>query len=155
MSNIVKKLREQKELELSHVKNLTPLAEKTGHPLVKVILQSVIHDSGKHASICQALIDVNAGEAPHMLDLDMAKAVELHQNIKQHIRVESKMITRLETMVKEAEDDRVAELLSYMLEDERRHHRLLTGLSNLLDRDESALDEYMRLFQTFMIVPPE
>jgi rubrerythrin len=155
MSNIVKKLREQKELELSHVKNLTPLAEKTGHPLVKVILQSVIHDSGKHASICQALIDVNAGEAPHMLDLDMAKAVELHQNIKQHIRVESKMITRLETMVKEAEDDRVAELLSYMLEDERRHHKLLTGLSNLLDRDESALDEYMRLFQTFMIVPPE
>jgi rubrerythrin len=155
MSNIVKKLREQKELELSHVKNLTPLAEKTGHPLVKVILQSVIHDSGKHASICQALIDVNAGEAPHMLDLDMAKAVELHQNIKQHIRVESKMITKLETMVKEAEDDRVAELLSYMLEDERRHHRLLTGLSNLLDRDESALDEYMRLFQTFMIVPPE
>ncbi|MFH2111303.1 MAG: ferritin-like domain-containing protein [Candidatus Bathyarchaeota archaeon] len=155
MSDIVKKLQEQKELELSHVKSLTPLAKKTGHPLVKVILQSVIHDSGKHASICQALIDVNAGETPYKLDLDMAKAVELHQNIKQHIRVESKMITRLETMVKEAKDDRVAELLRFMLEDERRHHRLLTGLSNLLDRDETALDEYMKLFQTFMIVPPE
>lgn len=155
MSDIVKKLQEQKELELSHVKSLTPLAEKTGHPLVKVILQSVIQDSGKHASICQALIDVNAGEAPYKLDLDMAKAVELHQNIKQHIRVEAKMIMRLETMVKEAKDDRVAELLRYMLEDERRHHRILTGLSNLLDRDEVALDEYMKLFQTFMIVPPE
>ncbi|MFH0849597.1 MAG: ferritin-like domain-containing protein [Candidatus Bathyarchaeota archaeon] len=155
MSDTVKKLQEQKELEVSHIKSLTPLAEKTGHPLVKVVLQSVIHDSGKHASICQALIDVNAGEPPFKLDLDMAKAVELHQNVKQHIRVESKMITRLETMVKEAEDDRVAELLSYMLEDERRHHRLLTGLSNLLDRDEAALDEYMKLFQTFMIIPPE
>jgi len=155
MSDIVEKLREQKELELSHIKTLTPVAEKTGHPLAKVILQSVIHDSGKHASICEALIEVKAGESPHKLDLDMAMAVSLHQNIKQHIRVESKMITRLETMVKEAEDDRVAELLRFMLEDERRHHRLLTGLSNLLDRDEAALDEYMRLFQTFMIVSPE
>jgi rubrerythrin len=58
-------------------------------------------------------------------------------------------------MVKEAGDDRVAELLRYMLEDERRHHSLLTQLSNLLDRDEAALDEYMRLFQTFMVVPPD
>jgi hypothetical protein len=40
-----------------------------------------------------------------------------------------------------------------MLEDERRHHSLLTQLSNLMDRDEAALDEYMRLFQTFMVVP--
>jgi rubrerythrin len=155
MPDIVKNLREQKTLELSHIKNLTPLAEKTSHPLAKVILQSVIQDSGKHAAICQALIDVNAGETPLQLDLDMAKAIELHQSIKQHIRVESEMIQRLEAMIKEAEDDRVAELLRYMLEDERRHHSLLTGLSNLLDRDEAALDEYMELFQTFMIVPPE
>jgi rubrerythrin len=155
MSDIVERLREQKSLELSHVRSLTPVAEKTGHPLAKAILQSVIHDSGKHASICQALIDVDAGEVPHRLDLDMAKAVELHQNIKQHIRVESEMIERLEAMVSEAEDGRVAELLRFMLEDERRHHSLLTGLSNLIDRDEAALDEYMRLFQNFMIVPPE
>lgn len=154
MSDTVKKLQEQKALELSHIRSLTPVAEKAGHPLVKVILESVIHDSGKHASICQALIDVDAGEAPRRLDLDMAKAVELHQSVKQHIRVESEMIERLESMVEAAEDDRVVELLRFMLEDERRHHRLLTGLSNLLDRDEAALDEYMRLFQAFMIVPP-
>jgi rubrerythrin len=154
MSEIVSKLIEQKSLELSHVKNLTPVAEKTDHILAKVIIQSIIHDSSKHAAICQALIDMDAGESPHKLDLDMAKAVDLHQNIKQHIRVESTMIERLNSMVNMVEDDRVAELLRYMLEDERRHHRVLTELSNLLDRDEAALDEYMKLFQTFMIVPP-
>jgi rubrerythrin len=153
MSEIVKKLIEQKSLELSHVKNLAPVAERTDHVLAKVIIQSIIHDSSKHADICQALIEVNAGELPHKLDLDMAKAVDLHQNIKQHINVESTMIERLDSMVKEAEDDRVAELLRYMLEDERRHHRVLTELSNLLDRDEAALDEYLLLFQKFMIVP--
>jgi len=155
MPKLVKQLKEQKALELSHVKSLTPVAERTNNPLVRALIQAIIHDSGKHASICQALIDVDAGELPTKLDLDMAGAVELHQNIKQHISVESKMIQRLESMLKEAGDDRVAELLRFMLDDERRHHSLLTRLSNLLDRDEAALDEYMRLFQTFMVVPPE
>jgi len=155
MPEIVRQLKEQKALELSHVKSLTPVAEATANPLVRVLIQAIIQDSGKHASICQALIDVGAGESSPKLDLDMAAAVELHQNIKQHIRVESRMITRLESMVKETEDDRVAELLKYMLDDERRHHSLLTQLSNLLDRDEAAYDEYMRLFQTFMVVPPD
>src|SRR4030042_1837123 len=155
MPKLVKQLKEQKALELSHVKSLTPVVEATVNPLVRALIQVIIQDSGKHASICQALMDVDAGESTPKLDLDMAVAVELHQNIKQHIRVESSMITRLESMVKEAGDDRVAELLRYMLDDERRHHSLLTQLSNLLDRDEAAYDEYMRLFQTFMVVPPE
>ena len=88
------------------------------------------------------------------LDIDMSSAIDLHQNIKQHIRVEQEMIKRLETMISETKDDRVADLMRYMLEDERRHHSLLTGLSNLVDRDDAAYDEYMKLFQTFMIVPP-
>jgi len=154
MSNLVRQLKEQRALELSHVKSLTPVSEATANPLVRALIQAIIQDSGKHASICQALIDVGAGESSPKLDLDMAAAVELHQNIKQHIRVESSMITRLESMVKETGDDRVAELLKYMLDDERRHHSLLTQLSNLLDRDEAAYDEYMKLFQTFMVVPP-
>ena len=64
------------------------------------------------------------------------------------------MIKKLEIMIDETKDDRVADLMRYMLEDERRHHALLTGLSNLVDRDDAAYDEYMKLFQTFMIVPP-
>jgi rubrerythrin len=147
-------LKEQKELELSHIKTLTPEVEKTPHPLAKIILEAVIHDSGKHASICQGLIDVNAGEVPVKLDIDMASAIDLHQNIKQHIRVEQEMINRLETMIGETKDDRVADLMRYMLEDERRHHSLLTGLSNLVDRDDAAFEEYMKLFQSYMIVPP-
>jgi rubrerythrin len=154
MSNVIKHLKEQKDLELSHIKTLTPEAEKTPHPLAKLNLEAIIHDSGKHASICDGLIAVNAGEVPVRLDIDMASAIDLHQNIKQHIRVETEMIKKLEIMIDETKDDRGADLMRYMLEDERRHHALLTGLSNLVDRDDAAYDEYMKLFQTFMIVPP-
>jgi hypothetical protein len=36
-----------------------------------------------------------------------------------------------------------------------RHHKLLKELSNLIDRDSVSLDEYVDLFQKYMIVPLE
>lgn len=41
-----------------------------------------------------------------------------------------------------------------MWEDEKRHHRILKNMSNLLDRDDAPFDEYMELFEKFMIVLP-
>ncbi len=32
---------------------------------------------------------------------------------------------------------------------------MLSGMSNLIDRDSVALDEYLVLFEKYMIVPPE
>ena len=41
-----------------------------------------------------------------------------------------------------------------MLQDERRHHAVLQRLSNLIDRDTSAYDEYLDLLQKYMVSPP-
>ena len=41
-----------------------------------------------------------------------------------------------------------------MLQDERRHHAVLQLLSNLIDRDTSAYDEYLDLFQKYIVPPP-
>ena len=38
-------------------------------------------------------------------------------------------------------------ILDHMLQDERRHHAALQRLSNLIDRDTSAYDEYLDLLQ--------
>jgi rubrerythrin len=61
------------------------------------------------------------------------------------------MLEEIETMVKE---DRVKAFITYLVEEEKRHHRLLRELSNLLDRDSVPIDEYVGLFQKYMIVPP-
>ena len=42
-----------------------------------------------------------------------------------------------------------------MIEEENRHHRLLREFSLLLDRDSVGMNEYLDLFQKYMIVPPE
>ena len=155
MSELVELLKEQKELELGHVEKLKPTLEAVEHRLVHALLETIVHDSKKHAALCQALVDVEAGAAPLTLDTDMATAVGLHQKIRQHLRVEEDMIKRLEGMVGKVEDDRVRDVLRYILQDEERHHSTLQRLSNLIDRDTTAYDEYLDLFQKYMIVPPE
>ena len=87
------------------------------------------------------------------LDTDMATALSLHQSIKQHMRVEEDMIKRVEDLAAKAEDPRVKDILGYILSDERRHHSMLQRLSNLIDRDTTAFDEYLELFLKYEIVP--
>lgn len=154
MSDLVNMLKEQRELELSHVEKLKPTVEAVPSRLISAMLESIIHDSRKHATLCQALVDVEVGAIPIRLDTDMATALKMSQAIKQHIRVEADMVKRLESMLEKVEDDRVADILRYILEDERRHHIVLTRMAALLDRDDTAYDEYLELAQKFMFVPP-
>ena len=155
MTDIIQLLKEQKQLELSHVEVLGKSIEDLQHPITRVILESIIYDSNKHAAIAQALIDVEAGRAPIKLDVDLGPAVSLHQNIKQHVRAEKKMIELLGNIDNLIEDDRVQAFIDYLVEEEKRHHKLLNELSNLIDRDSVSIDEYVGLFQKYMIVPLE
>lgn len=154
MPKLIELLKKQRDLELEHVERLRPSIEKSGHRLVSALLETILHDSRKHAALCQALIDVEAGAAPVTLDVDMGAAVGLHQNILQHLRVEESMIARLESMMEEVEEPRVREILDHLLADERRHHSLLQRLSNIIDSDTAAYDEYLGLIQKYMVSPP-
>jgi rubrerythrin len=153
MPNLVEQLKEQKKLELNHIKELKPSVAKAQNKLVAALLESIVLDSQKHAAICQALIDVKGGEISASMDIDMGAAVGLHQDIKQHIRVEADMLTRVGVMAREAKDKRVKAMIQYILEDEKRHHSTLQALSNLIDQNSAVFEEYLELFQKYMIVP--
>lgn len=155
MKEVVDTLKKQKEIELSHVEALTKTMVDVVNPMIKVVLETIIHDSRKHAAIAQALIDVEAGAVPHKLDMDLGPATNFNQNIKQHVRVEAEMIEMLGEIGGMVKDDRVKAFIDYLVEEENRHHTLLKGFSLLLDRDSVGMDEYIDLFQKYMIVPPE
>ena len=154
MTDVIDLLKEQKKLELSHVEVLSESIKDLKHPMARVIIEAIIQDSKKHAAIAQALIHVGAGDVPMKMDVDMGPAVNLHQNIKQHVRVEQNMIEMLGEIDAMVKDDRVKAFIAYLVEEEKRHHQLLKELSNLIDRDSVSLDEYVGLFQKYMIVPP-
>ena len=154
MTDVIDLLKEQKKLELKHVEVLSESIKDLKQPMARVIIEAIIQDSKKHAAIAQALIDVGAGEEPMKMDVDMGPAVNLHQNIKQHVRVEQHMIEMLGEINAMVKDDRVKAFIAYLVDEEKRHHKLLNELSNLIDRDSVSLDEYVGLFQKYMIVPP-
>jgi len=152
MSHLIDQLKEQKKIEQSYVKALKPSVAKAKNKLVAALLESIVLDSMKHAAIYQALINVKGGETPSSMDIDMGVAVELHQDIKQHIRVEAEMLSRVGVMARDAKDKRVKAMIQYILEDEKRHHSTLQALSNLIDQNSSAFEEYLELFQKYMVV---
>jgi rubrerythrin len=154
VSEIVDLLREQMMLELSHVERIKPTMQAMPSRLASAVLESIIHDSYKHAALCGALVDVEAGSAPVRLEIDPATAMKMAQSIREHIRVEEEMIERLERMLKMNLDDRVAEILRYILQDEMRHHTALTRMANLLDREETSQDEYLSLALKYMFIQP-
>ena len=152
MSHLIDQLKEQKKIEQSYVKALKPSVAKAKNKLVAALLESIVLDSMKHAAIYQALINVKGGETPSSMDIDMGVAVELHQDIKQHIRVEAEMLSKVGVMARDAKDKRVKAMIQYILEDEKRHHSTLQALSNLIDQNSSAFEEYLELFQKYMVV---
>ena len=154
MTDVIDLLKKQKKMELGHVEVLSESIKDLKQPMARVIIETIIQDSKKHAAIAQALIDVEAGEAPMKMDVDMGPAVNLHQNIKQHVRVEQDMIEMLGEIDAMVKDDRVKAFIAYLVEEEKRHHQMLKEMSNLLDRDSVSLDEYVGLFEKYMIVPP-
>jgi rubrerythrin len=155
MKEVIDLLKKQKKIELGHVAALTETMKDVENPMIKVVLESIVHDSRKHAAIAQALIDVEAGAVPHKLDMDLGPATNFNQNIKQHIKAEMEMIEMLGKIGGLITDDRVQKFIDYLVEEEKRHHKLLKEFSLLLDRDTVAMDEYLELFQKYMIVPPE
>lgn len=154
MSSLVELLKKQRKVELSHAEKLRPAIKIAKHRMVSVLLESILYDSLKHAAFYQAMIDVEGGIVPVKLDMDMGDAVALHQDIKQHVLAEEEMIKWVEKIIATVKEDRMKAILSYLLADEYRHHASLKELSNLLDRDSTTIDEYLGLFQKYMIVPP-
>jgi rubrerythrin len=154
MSKLVELLEKQRDMELEHVERLQSSVDKAVHRLVSALLETILHDSRKHAALCQALLDLEAGAAPVTLDVDMGAAVGLHQDIRAHVQVEEKMIARLESIKDGVEEPRIREIVDHLLADERRHHSLLQGLSNIIDSDTAAYDEYLGLIQKYMVSPP-
>jgi hypothetical protein len=153
MSNLIELLKDQKRLEESQVKVLKSSVANIQNPLVAALVECIVFDSMKHAAICKALIDVNGGEVPSSMDIDMAVAVNIHQDIRQHVEAEAEMITGVGAMSRVAEDKRVKALLQYILDEEKRHHSTFLALSNLLDQNTAAFEEYLGLWQKYMITP--
>jgi rubrerythrin len=134
---LVKFLEKQITLENIIVKSITESAEKIDNEAVSTALQGISLDSKKHAMMYKSAISLMTTTSAALNDeqLDLQKKV-----VDDHIKMEEAVIKELDKMLPSVENDKVEILLKAILQDEKRHHKLLNTLYEILIRGEAVTE---------------
>jgi rubrerythrin len=118
-------LQNWQRLERKAMDDAAAIIEETDSSLVRMIMSIIRHDSLLHHRVQQFLLEtITEADVPVSRD-DLA---DIWDRIEQHDRLEKKTIAMAEELRDEAWSPVHKQLLSYLLEDEKKHDRLLGQL---------------------------
>lgn len=124
-------------LENKIVESVNEAVKKIENEAVSTALKGISLDSKKHAMMYQSVIHLmtTTSAALNEEQLDLQKKI-----ISNHIKMEEAVIKELETIVPSIEEEKVRLILSAILQDEQRHHKLLKTLYEILVRGEAVTE---------------
>jgi hypothetical protein len=125
LEEMVDVLRTWQELERKAMSDTAEIMEKTGSPLIRIVMEIIRHDSLMHHRVQQFLIDTVVKDAVTVTREDIATVWEA---IEEHDRVERKTIRMAEDLRKNAWSPIHKLLLDYLLRDESKHDALIAQL---------------------------
>jgi rubrerythrin len=128
---------EQIELEEEIVKSMNQALKTLTNPVVVGILKGISLDSMKHAQIYQAAIEL-ASATPAVTQEEFDR---LRETVKEHIVYEERAIDRLNRVIRKTKNEKLKFLLESILSDERRHHKLLNKIMDIVVRGETITEE--------------
>ncbi|MFX1563312.1 MAG: ferritin family protein [Promethearchaeota archaeon] len=131
-------LKDQITLEEQIVATATASVKTTENRLVRRLIEGIAIDSNKHALILQAIIAHLESKTPFITE---EKRNELGKNIRHHIELEAQAIKTYSNLIPKSPDSGTKKLLEYILEDERRHHKLLKEIYTLIIEKETLTEQ--------------
>jgi rubrerythrin len=132
------KIKKQKEFEDQTAKNLTPLYESAKNPIIKLFIHSLILDTMRHSDTYQMLIDLNA----RALIGNESKAIG-QKELASHIQEEAQMLKQTKDISEAVKDKKIKQLVLNILEDEKKHHRVLKDVLEILNKESKEWDAYL------------
>lgn len=128
-------LENQIKLENQIVKSVSTGLEEIDNEAVASALRGISLDSLKHAEMYRSAIALLSMSSAALNEdqLGVQKSV-----IERHVRMEEAVIMELEKKLPGVENPKVVLLLKAVLVDERRHHRLLQNMLEILVRGETV-----------------
>ncbi|MCW4018645.1 MAG: hypothetical protein NWF00_08230 [Candidatus Bathyarchaeota archaeon] len=135
---VLDKIKQQKEFEDQTVEKLTPLYESAKNPLVKLHIHGIILDTMKHSEAYQMLIDLNASAVMGKESEELGK-----EELESHIAEEAKMLKQAQEISEGIKDKKIKQLVLNILEDEKRHHRILKEMMEVLEKESAEWDAYL------------
>lgn len=125
---LVEILRSWRTTETYTIKGCEKITAKTGNPIVTTIINAIRSDSEKHRAILQLIIDSLTKRA---LNLTPDEIADISSSVNRHITLEEKTIEFAEKAIGRATDPVIKQFLTYILEDEKKHAKMLAQLSEL------------------------
>ncbi|MDA8387542.1 MAG: hypothetical protein M0Z58_02620 [Nitrospiraceae bacterium] len=117
------------KLEDETIRSSARLEEKSSNPIVRMIMQMIKFDSEKHKIMQQALID---GLTKQNLSLTPDELAPLAEELARHIEAENKSVDLASKALEESELFVTRYILTLLLADEAKHHRLLGDLNEVM-----------------------
>jgi hypothetical protein len=105
---------------------------------VRSVLRGISYDSLKHAEMYRSAGELLSEPRPA---LDEGQRDVQTTLVEKHIAMEERVIASLEEMIPGIENEKVSFILNAIIEDERRHHRVLMRVQELLIKGETVTEE--------------
>ena len=132
------KIKKQKDFEDQTATKLAPLYESVKNPVIKLFLHSIILDTMRHSDTYQMLIDLNSTAQMGKESKDIGK-----EELASHIKEEAKMLKQAKDISEVVEDKKIKRMILGILEDEKKHHRVLKDLLEILEKKSTEWDAYL------------
>ena len=128
--------------ERNQADSLTPTIEAVKNSLIQVVLNKIKLDSMKHAHMIQAIMDIDAGQVIWYIDKQA-----MLEKFNRHLKIEGEMLESIRNLVTKVEDKKVKPLFQEILEDEKRHHRMLTRLVEIVESIDVSKEDWIDLYR--------
>ncbi|MDA8169170.1 MAG: hypothetical protein M0Z59_05650 [Nitrospiraceae bacterium] len=122
-------LKQWKELEDETIADSGELMEKSGNPVVNMVMEMIRHDSQKHKAMLGLLIN---GLTSQHIHLNPDELAPLAGSLNKHIEAESKSVEIATKALEQSELFVTRYILTMLLADEAKHHRLLGDLNEVM-----------------------
>ena len=127
----------QIELENKIVQSVSDAIDNIDNLAVKTALRGISLDSSKHAEMYRSAIALLTSSSATLNEeqLDLQRKV-----VERHIKMEAAVIKQLEAKIPDVKNEKLELLLQAILLDERRHHKLLKTLLEILVKGETVTE---------------
>jgi len=136
---LIRLLSKQRDLELMAAESLSSLVEMSKYDVVKLLLLGVMNDSKKHAQILEAMMSLM-----RTTTFGYVEKYEVAKGVEKHIKIEEEMLRNIDEIAGKAEDREVKTMLGMIAMEEKRHHRTLLELSEIIERIDRISEEDWR-----------
>jgi ribonucleotide reductase beta subunit family protein with ferritin-like domain len=135
--DLVEFFESQIELENSIVKSVNDALEELDNEAVQMALRGISLDSSKHADMYRSGIAFLTKSTKPLNEEMMDRQRKV---IERHIKLEEAVIEELEKKMPKIENQKLKLLMKAIMADEKRHHKLLTNLHEIIVKGETITE---------------